>query len=142
MPLIRDQVVSATTDRTYHIQVPATPPQATVPAIVVFHGGGQDVTEIARRWGVDPPNPVPTPLENSLLVLPSGDRRLSDEWVHFQSGDSAFPTHDLEFVEALLAEITTRLYPTGSAGVDVTAHPDLVYPPGSPNGGGGGRAPP
>ena len=54
MPLIRGQVLSGTTDRTYHIQVPATPPQATVPAIVVFHGGGQDVTEIARRWGVDP----------------------------------------------------------------------------------------
>jgi len=70
MPLIRGQVLSGTTDRTYHIQVPATPPQATVPAIVVFHGGGQDVTEIARRWGVDPPNPVPTPLENYLLVFP------------------------------------------------------------------------
>ena len=91
MPLIRGQVLSGTTDRTYHIQVPATPPQATVPAIVVFHGGGQDVTEIARRWGVDPPNPVPAPLENYLLVFPEADRRLSDEWVHFQSGDSAFP---------------------------------------------------
>jgi poly(3-hydroxybutyrate) depolymerase len=136
MPLIRGQVLSGTTDRTYHVQVPATPPQATVPAIVVFHGGGQDVTEIARRWGVDPPNPVPTPLENYLLVFPEADRRLSDEWVHFQSGDSAFPTYDLEFVEALLAEITTRLYPTGLAGVDATADPDLVYAAGFSNGGG------
>jgi hypothetical protein len=31
MPLIRGQVLSGTTGRTYHIQVPATPPQATVP---------------------------------------------------------------------------------------------------------------
>jgi poly(3-hydroxybutyrate) depolymerase len=85
---------------------------------------------------VDPPNPVPAPLENYLLVFPEADRRLSDEWVHFQSGDSAFPTYDLEFVEALLAEITTRLYPTGSAGVDVTADPDLIYAAGFSNGGG------
>src|SRR4051794_24933887 len=63
--------------------------------------------------GRGPPNPVPTPLENYLLVFPEADRRLSDEWVHFQSGDGAFPTYDLDFVEALLAEITTRLYPTG-----------------------------
>ena len=84
-------MLSGTTDRTYHIQVPATPPQATVPAIVVFHGGGQDVTEIARRWGVDPPNPVPTPLENYLLVFPEANRRLSDEWVHFQSGAQRVP---------------------------------------------------
>ena len=125
MPLIRGQVLSGTTDRTYHIQVPATPPQATVPAIVVFHGGGQDVTEIARRWGVDPPSPVPAPLGSYLLVFPEADRRRSDEWVHFQSGDSAFPTYDLEFVEALLAEITTRRNSTGLAGVDVTADPDL-----------------
>jgi poly(3-hydroxybutyrate) depolymerase len=137
MSLLPNQVVSATISRTYHVHVPANPPQATVPAIVVFHGGGQDATTIARRWGIDPPNPVPVALEDYLLVFPEADRRLGDEWVHFKNGDSAFPTYDLEFVEALLAEITTRLYATGSVTVpDVTADPDRLYAAGFSNGGG------
>ncbi len=137
MPLVQNQVMSATTRRTYHVHIPANPPQGTVPAIVVFHGGGQDVPIIARRWGVDPPNPIPATLEDYLLVFPEADRRLSQEWVHYQAGDSGFPTHDLEFVEALLAEITTRSYPTGSATVpDVTADASLVYAAGFSNGGG------
>ena len=54
-----------------------------------------------------------------------------------QAGDSGFPTYDLEFVEALLAEITTRTYPTGSATItQVSADPDLVYAAGFSNGGG------
>ena len=137
MSLLQNQSVSATISRTYHVHVPSNPAQATVPAIVVFHGGGQDVETIARRWGVDPPNPVPPELEGYLLVFPEADRRLSDEWVHFQTGDSAFPTYDLEFVEALLAEITSRPYPTGSVTVtEVSADQGLVYAAGFSNGGG------
>jgi hypothetical protein len=39
MSLLRNQVVSATISRTYHVHIPAHPGQATVPAIIVFHGG-------------------------------------------------------------------------------------------------------
>ncbi|HET9139473.1 hypothetical protein, partial [Actinophytocola sp.] len=137
MSLLRDQVVSATIGRIYHVQVPANPCQATVPAIIVFHGGGQDVATIAARWGVDPPNPVPVPLEDYLLVFPEADHRLSGEWAHLTAGDSGLPSYDLDFVAALVTEITTRPYPTGSAAVtDVTADPDLVYAAGFSNGGG------
>ena len=137
MSLHTNQTLATTIDRTYHVHVPDNPPQARVPAIVVFHGGGQDAAVIARRWGVNPPNPIPPLLENYLLVFPEADPRLSDEWVHFKAGDSAFPTYDLLFVEALLQEITTRLYPTSSLAVpDVSADPDLLYAAGFSNGGG------
>jgi hypothetical protein len=70
-------------------------------------------------------------------VFPEADHRLGDEWVHLTAGDSGFPTYDLEFVEALLAEITTRAYPTGSATVtEISADPGLVYAAGFSNGGG------
>jgi poly(3-hydroxybutyrate) depolymerase len=59
MPVLTDQVVPQNTDRSYHIHVPANPPQDPVPAIIVFHGGGQDAATIARRWGLVPGSPVP-----------------------------------------------------------------------------------
>ena len=49
-------------------------------------------------------------------MFAEADPTLSQEWVHFKAGDSAFPTHDLEFVRQLLQELTTRAYPTGSTG--------------------------
>jgi poly(3-hydroxybutyrate) depolymerase len=137
MSLLRNQVVSATVSRTYHVHVPANPCQASVPAIIVFHGGGQDVATIAGRWGVDPPNPVPVALADYLLVFPEADHRLGGEWVHRTAGDSGLPSYDLEFVAALLAEITTRRYSTGSTTVpNATADPDFVYAAGFSNGGG------
>lgn len=70
-------------------------------------------------------------------MFPEADSRLNDESVHFQKHDSGFPTFDLEFVDALLAEITTRLYATGSVAVpDVSADPALGYAAGYSNGGG------
>ena len=108
-----------------------------MPAIVVFHGGGQDAATIARRWGLEPGNPVPANVADYLLVFPEADPRLSGEWVHFQKSDSSFPTFDLEFVDLLIQEITTRLYATGSAVVpDVSADPALIYAAGFSNGAG------
>jgi poly(3-hydroxybutyrate) depolymerase len=49
MPPIANQLVPQSTDRVYHLHAPADPAQATAPAIVVFHGGGQDASTIARR---------------------------------------------------------------------------------------------
>jgi len=137
MPLITGQRITATRTRTYTVQVPDNPSTATVPAIIVFHGGGQDAKTIAARWGVDPPNPLPQDLAGYLLVFPETDPGLGEEWVHFQAGDSKFPTLDLEFVRSLLAELTTRQYPTGSASVpEVTADAGLIYAAGFSNGGG------
>lgn len=137
MTLLTGQELGTTLSRTYHVQIPDNPTQEAVPAIVVFHGGGQDAITIARRWRIDPPNPVPAALRDYLLIFPEADRRLGDEWVHLQPRDGHFPTYDLEFVEALLAEITAAAFPTGSASVPtVHADPDLVYAAGFSNGGG------
>ena len=137
MTLLSDQTLPGDPARTYHIEIPANPAQALAPVIIVFHGGGQDAATIAAHWGVSPSNPVPADLENYLLVFPEADLRLSDEWVHFQAGDSAFPTYDLDFVQQLLQELTTRAYPTGSPAVPtVSADPSLAYAAGFSNGGG------
>ena len=106
MPVLTSQPIPQNHDRTYHVHVPADPAQSSVPAIVVFHGGGQDAVTIARRWGLEPGSPVPANVADYLLVFPEADSRLPAEWVHFQNSDKAFPTLDLEFVDLLLQEIT------------------------------------
>ena len=56
--------------------------------------------------------------------------------MHFKKSDSAFPTYDLEFVDLLLQELTTRSYDTGSALMpQVSADPTLIYAAGFSNGG-------
>ena len=45
MPVLTNQLIVQGGDRTYHVHVPANPAQTTVPAIVVFHGGGQDADD-------------------------------------------------------------------------------------------------
>jgi poly(3-hydroxybutyrate) depolymerase len=137
MALLTGQEISGDITRSYAIHVPDDPVRATVPAIVVFHGGGQDVTTIAARWGVDPPDPVPAYLADYLLVFPESDPRMGEEWVHLQPGDSGFPTLDLDFVQLLVTELTTRAYQTASATFPtVSADPGLVYAAGFSNGGG------
>lgn len=137
MTLLTAQELAGTVRRTYHVEVPAEPARAVVPVIIVFHGGGQDAVTIAKRWGVDPPNPVPVDLQDYLLVFPESDPLLPNEWVHFTAGDSGFPRHDLEFVRRLLEELTTRAFPTGSTDVPtVSADPYLAYAAGFSNGAG------
>ena len=124
MPLLTNQAIITSDERTYNVHVPAAPPGPTSPP-------SWSSTAAARIRRRSPPAgasirliPVPAELENYLLVFPEADRRLTDEWVHFKKGDSAFPTFDLEFVDALLAEITNRPYSTGSVAVpDVSADP-------------------
>jgi poly(3-hydroxybutyrate) depolymerase len=61
---------------------------------------------------------------------------MNAEWVHFKAGDTGFPSFDLEFVHDLIAELTTRVYPTGGAIAGVSADPALVYVAGFSNGAG------
>lgn len=137
MTLLTVQPVNEPATRTYSVEVPNNPLQATIPAIIVFHGGGQDVANIAKHWGVHPPAAVPALVENYLLVFPETHPQLDDEWVHYGPGNSAFPTLDLDFVRDLVAELTVRAYPTGSLAVPVvTADPNLIYAAGFSNGGG------
>jgi poly(3-hydroxybutyrate) depolymerase len=138
MPPLPGQTLQSSISRTYNVYIPDNPPQATVPAIIVFHGGGQDVQTIARHGEVDPaaipPQAPQPPLDRYLLVFPEADPRLSDEWVNFK-GDRAFPTYDILFVDQLLTEIFATTYATGSALVpNVTVDPDLVYAAGFSNG--------
>jgi len=140
VPPLPGQTVQAQISRTYHVQVPDNPLQATVPAIVVFHGGGQDVQTIVRHWGIDTANPAvppPSPLDRYLLVFPEADPRLGNEWVHFKQGVSPFPTFDLNFVDRLLTALTSATYFTGNpAKPDVTVDPGRVYAAGFSNGAG------
>jgi poly(3-hydroxybutyrate) depolymerase len=137
MTLLTGQELAASRRRTYHVQVPEDPAGPTVPVILVFHGGGQDAITIAKRWYVDPPNPLPADLAGYLLVFPESDPLLAEEWVHFSALTSGFPTLDLVFVEELLAELADREFDTGSADVPtVRADPGLAYAAGFSNGGG------
>ena len=137
MTLLTGQELAASRRRTYHVQVPDDPAGPTVPVILVFHGGGQDAITIAKRWYVDPPNPLPADLAGYLLVFPESDPLLAEEWVHFSALTSGFPTLDLVFVQELLAELADREFDTGSAEVPtVRADPGLAYAAGFSNGGG------
>jgi poly(3-hydroxybutyrate) depolymerase len=137
MTLLTGQEIVGSRHRTYHVQVPDDPAGPTVPVILVFHGGGQDAITIAKRWYVDPPNPLPANLAGYLLVFPESDPLLDEEWVHFSALSSAFPALDLVFVEELLAELASREFGTGCADVPVVrADPGLAYAAGFSNGGG------
>ena len=90
MSLLTDQEITADIIRSYAVHVPDDP---------VGHPSGHrrvsrwrtGWTTIARRWGVDPPDPVPAYLTDYLLVFPESDPRLGEEWVHYKAGDSGFP---------------------------------------------------
>jgi len=134
MPFLTNLVLQQSTDRVFHLHVPANPAAATAPAIIVFHGGGQDPQTIARRWGFEPGAPVPANVADYLIVFPEADARLG-RWVHYRKSDSAFPTLDLEFVDALLGTLASTQYATGSAfQPTVSADPDLGYAAGFSNG--------
>lgn len=137
MALITGLLTTGAKAREYSVQVPDNPTATMVPAVIVFHGGGQDTETIAARWGVVQGSPVPNQLSNYLLVFPESDPGLGEKWVHFKAGDSKLPTLDLEFVAELLADLTAGGYTTSSAAhPTVAADPALVYAAGFSNGGG------
>lgn len=140
MPPLFDQSLQTHPNRTYDLFVPDNPLEETVPAIIVFHGGGQDVQTIEARWGFDPANPtnaLPPPMDRYLLVFPEADPRLGDEWVHYHSGDSGFSTYDLDFVTSLLSEIKGAQYSTNNVTEPtVRVNAERVYAAGFSNGGG------
>ena len=137
MSLLTGQELIGSRRRTYHVQVPDDPAGPTVPVIIVFHGGGQDAITIAKRWYVDPPNPMPADLAGYLLVFPETDPLMDEGWVHFSALNTGFPRLDLVFVEELLTELADRDFATTSASVPlVRADVGLAYAAGFSNGGG------
>jgi poly(3-hydroxybutyrate) depolymerase len=137
MTLLTGQQLLGSRRRTYHVQVPDDPAGPTVPVIIVFHGGGQDAITIAKRWYVDPPNPMPADLAGYLLVFPETDPLMDEGWVHFSALNTGFPRLDLVFVEELLTELAGRDFATTSANYpDVRADLGLAYAAGFSNGGG------
>jgi poly(3-hydroxybutyrate) depolymerase len=138
MPFQQSTPINMPAVRTYDIFIPPTPQSALLPAFIIFHGGGQDIRTIERRWGIDPANPpVPPLVAEYMLVFAETDPSLMDEWVHYKKGDSQFPEHDLLFIDALVNEITTTAYPTGDPNIPtVSADPNLLYAAGFSSGGG------
>jgi polyhydroxybutyrate depolymerase len=138
MPFQQNNPINITTVRSYDIFIPPTPRSARLPAIIVFHGGGQDIRTIEARWGIDPANPpVPPLVAEYMLVFPETDPTLTDEWVHYKKGDSKFPEHDLLFVDTLVNEITNVAYATGDPNIPtVSADPTLLYAAGFSSGAG------
>lgn len=136
MPAFQNYSISMANARTYDIYVPPKPKKALLPAIIVFHGGGEDIRVIERNWGVDPPNPVPPMLENYLLVFPETDPTLDDKWIHHKNENKRFPEHDLLFLDALVNDLVTRAFPAGGMGKMVSADPNLLYVAGFSSGAG------
>ncbi len=138
MPFQQNNPINMATVRTYDIFIPPTPQSALLPALIVFHGGGQNIRTIEKRWGIDPLNPpVPPLVAEYMLIFPETDPTFSDEWVHYKKGDSRFPEHDLLFVDALVNEITGVAYATGNPNIPtVSADPTLLYAAGFSSGAG------
>jgi poly(3-hydroxybutyrate) depolymerase len=136
MAFFSNQQIDMPKNRTYHAYVPDTPVGPQLPAIIVFHGGGQEVETIALRWGINPPNPVPNLVEDYILIFPKSDPHLGDRWIHYKkSGYSNIPEHDLLFVDELVTEITTAgAFTVG--GMQVSADPQRLYAAGFSNGAG------
>jgi poly(3-hydroxybutyrate) depolymerase len=136
MPPFQQYPINMPTTRTYDVFVPPTPKQPLLPAIIVFHGGGEDIRVIEKNWGIDPPNPVPPMLAEYLLVFPETDPTLDDKWIHHKQGDKRIPEHDLLFLDALVNDLITRAFPAGAMGQVVSADPNMLYVAGFSSGAG------
>jgi poly(3-hydroxybutyrate) depolymerase len=137
MPFQQNTPINMATVRSYDIFIPPTPRRALLPAIIIFHGGGQDIRTIEERWGIDPLNPVPPLVAEYLLIFAETDPTLNDVWVHYKKDYSRFPEHDLLYLDALVNEITTMAYNTGDLNIPtVSADPTLLYVAGFSSGGG------
>jgi poly(3-hydroxybutyrate) depolymerase len=138
MPFQQNNPINMATVRSYDIFIPPTPRSALLPAIIVFHGHGQDISTIEAHWGIDPANPgVPPLVAEYMLVFAETDPTLMDEWVHYKKGDGKFPEHDLLYVDTLVNELTNTAYNTGDPNIPtVSADPNLLYVAGFSNGAG------
>jgi poly(3-hydroxybutyrate) depolymerase len=114
-----------TLDRTFLAHIPLTLPlqQGLLPAVIVFHGGGQDGSRMVQHWD--------SMVGQFVMVCPNarfdplaGETR----WQVPRVGDLTIPTVDLAFVEALLAWLAAtgrvdmqRVYASGfSSGAAMT----------------------
>jgi poly(3-hydroxybutyrate) depolymerase len=89
----------ATADRTFlaHVPLPLGLQQGPLPAVIVFHGGGQDASRMVQHWQamvgqfvIVCPNALFDPLAHQTL------------WRVARVGEASIPTIDLAFVDALL----------------------------------------
>jgi hypothetical protein len=86
--------------RTFVAYVPPTPPK--VPAVIVFHGGGQDGEAMIQHWqSVEDLCAIVCP---DALVDPSTGLT---KWDFARPGDSSVSTRDQRFTEALLNWLST-----------------------------------
>lgn len=128
MPLFSQVLPTSAGNRSYHVWEPAAAGAAPLPAIFVFHGGGQAASTIEARWGV-PNNPNPY-LANHILVFPEAHPQGTAAWVHWKKSFKEFPTLDLDFVNALVAAAVGGAFP------NVNADPNHLYAAGFSNGAG------
>jgi len=94
-----------------------------VPAVIVFHGGGQTADDMIQHWESLLPTYQIAIVCPQSLIDPSLN---ATRWRHAQAGDAAVPTVDLAFVTALLDWLAS----TGK--IDM----QRVYAAGFSNGGG------
>lgn len=129
------QSLTTSTGRRYYVYAPDVPKAAAIPAIIVFHGSGQRIDTIAKRWGISISIPLspPAPLvQDYMLVFPESDPGLNWRWVHYQMRDKRFPDHDLKFIDEVIGDITSSTF--GPA--NVTADTNRLYAAGFSNGAG------
>ena len=113
-----------TLQRSFLIHVPLKSPKVAMPAVLVFHGGGQNASDMVQHWasmlGGDFVIVCP-----QALIDPTINKTL---WAQARPGDTVIPTTDLAFVDALLRWLAAsgdvdidRVYATGfSSGAGMT----------------------
>jgi polyhydroxybutyrate depolymerase len=118
---VRD--AGSTLQRSFLAHVPFT--SGPVPAVLVFHGGGQDAIDMVQHWEALIPDTNFAIVCPQALVDPVENKT---RWQYVRPGDVAVPTTDLAFVAALLTWLqatgkidTQRIYAAGfSSGAGMT----------------------
>jgi poly(3-hydroxybutyrate) depolymerase len=70
-----------------------------MPAVIVFHGGGQDASDLLQHWA------SLIPAYDLVIVCPQALVDPADgvtHWYTARPGNTTIPTTDLAFVDALL----------------------------------------
>jgi polyhydroxybutyrate depolymerase len=113
----------ATLQRSFLAHVPLA--IGPMPAVIVFHGGGQDASAMVQHWEALIPDTTFAIVCPQALVDPLENKT---RWQFARPGDVSVPTTDLAFVAALLAWLQTngridmqRIYAAGfSSGAGMT----------------------